>query len=68
MSKCVYMEITLDEYELPVAVADSVVELAKLIKISADTIYNVMYHNKVRGLKRCKYIKVELEEASDETT
>lgn len=58
----VYMEITLDKYELPVAVADSVKELAKLRNISADTIYNVMYHSKIKGFKRCKYIKIELEE------
>ena len=42
--------------------ADSVKELAKLRNISADTIYNVMYHSKVKGFKRCKYIKIELEE------
>ena len=58
----VYMEVTQDKYELPLAVADSVKELARLRNISADTIYSVMYHSRVKGFKRCKYIKVELEE------
>ena len=57
----VYMEVTQDKYELPVAVADSVKELAKLVGVKKDTIWTMINHAKNRGGK-CKYIKVELEE------
>lgn len=57
----VYMEVTKDKYELPVAVADSAKELGALIGLDAATIYSVMYHCKIKGFK-CKYIKVDLED------
>ena len=60
----VYMEITLDEYELPVAIADSVVELAKICKTSANTIKSTMSHvkNHTSSVKRSKYIKVQIDD------
>lgn len=57
----VYMEITLDKYELPVAVADSINELAALVNVKHTSIRVLMSRAKQRG-GRCKYIKVELEE------
>ena len=57
----VYMEVTQDKYELPVAVADSVRELAYVVGVKENTVCNIMSRAKKRG-GRCKYIKVELEE------
>ena len=57
----VYMEISKDKYELPVAIADSVEKLAKIRKVSANSIASRMYHCK-RGGYWCRYIKVEIED------
>ena len=57
----VYMEVTRDEFELPVAVADSWEELAVMRKISISSIYSIMSHCKMHGWK-CRYIKVEIED------
>ena len=57
----VYMEVTKDIYELPVAIADSVEKLAKIRKVSANAISSRMYHCKKRGYW-CRYLKVEIED------
>lgn len=56
-----YMEVTLDEYELPVVVADSVKELAEICHVSANTISSCISHEKSMG-KRTKYKKVVIED------
>ena len=38
MQRVVYMKVTRDEYELPVAVADTVVELAKICGVKVNSI------------------------------
>lgn len=58
----VYMAIDLDEYELPYAVADSVIELAQILGVNKNAIYSLMSHVKSGMYKRCRYIKVEIEE------
>lgn len=60
----VYMEVTLDEYELPVAIADSVIELAKMRNTTANTIKSTMSHvkNGTSNVKRSKYVKVHIDE------
>lgn len=39
-----WMKVTKDKYELPVAVADSATELAKILHTSPGTIYSSIYH------------------------
>lgn len=56
----VYMKVTKDEYELPVAIADSIAELAKMLGVTRQHIYDSMRHAKQRGHKT-PYIKVEIE-------
>lgn len=56
-----YMKVTLDKYEYPVAVAESVVELAKMVNVSTNTISSAMSHAKARG-NRCQYVRVEVED------
>ena len=56
-----YMRVTDDEYELPVAVADSIPALARLIGVKPSTIYGVMYAAQKHGYN-CVYVKVEVDE------
>ena len=59
----VYMKVTKDEYELPVAIADSIAELAKMLGVTRQHIYDSMRHTKQRGHKT-PYIKVEIEKGN----
>ena len=56
----VYMKVTNDEYELPMAVADSVASLAKGLGINPCVIYRSM--NSKNGI----YVKVEIDDWEDE--
>lgn len=60
-----WMEVTMDECELPVAVASSAEELARKIGKTTNNIYSAIYKAKVRGY-RSRYVKVEVEEENDE--
>lgn len=57
----IYMLITTDRYELPVAVADTVKELAFLIGVTENNIRSAMSKAKKRET-RCRYVKVVIEE------
>lgn len=57
MGEKIYMEITEDEYELPVVIADSRIELSKVAKVTKSTITKCLN----RGSKRSKYIEIDLE-------
>ena len=56
-----YMLITTDKYELPLAVADTVQELANILGENKNNIESCISHNRRGVSKRSKYIKVELE-------
>ena len=56
----VYMLITQDEYELPLAIADTAIELAQMLGIEASAIYCAISHAKTRGTKS-KFVKVKFE-------
>ena len=55
----VYMKISKDEYELPEAIADSAAELAKLLGVKEQSIFDSVRHSKSRG-HRGQYVKVEI--------
>ena len=57
----VYMEVTKDKYELPVAIADSCNELARIRNVNPNTISSMIYHCREKG-HRCRYVKVKIEE------
>ena len=57
----VYMKITQDKYELPEAVADSIIELARMCGVSWRTIDGALYRNK-RPKGPPKYIAVKIDE------
>ena len=56
----VYMVVTTDEYELPVAIGDTMTELARVANMKVRTIQSG-FHN-----RRKKYIKVDIGDLNDE--
>lgn len=52
-------KVTSDKYELPLAVADSVPELAKILGVSETSIYSSLSHNRKEG-RHTAYRKVEI--------
>lgn len=59
MKKFCYMMVTNDEYELPLAVADTIQQLADTVGTTKTAIEAAMYRAKKKG-KRCRYVKVLL--------
>lgn len=55
-----WLMVTTDKYELPLAVADSPRELAKLVGVSCQNIKTSIYLAKCGKIKYSKYIKVEV--------
>ncbi len=56
-----YLEITRDKYELPVAVAESPSELARMCRTTPKIICTALYNAKYFKTKRPRYIVVEVE-------
>ena len=62
VKKYIWLAVTADEYELPLAVADSARELGKMVGLSHNTIEVNAWRN-VSGIhKGRKFIKVPREE------
>lgn len=57
----VYMEVTNDEYELPVAVADTAKELAKLSRVDYSTVRRGLYKER-QGINGSRYKKIEIDD------
>ena len=55
-----YMKVTKDEYELPVAVADTKAELARMLGIKRDHVRSAFSHAK--KFKNPTYVVVEVED------
>ena len=55
VKNCCYMKVTNDKFRLPVAVADSAVELARLVGTTKNTVLSSISHG------TGPYEKVELE-------
>lgn len=60
MKKHLYMEITKDKYELPLAVAETIPELARITGKSSSGIRNAFHRAKTTGCK-IQYIKIEMD-------
>lgn len=56
-----YIEVSKDEYELPLAVADTIKELAKLRHISESTIFYNMSCEK-KGTRKSRFKKIVVED------
>jgi len=69
--KGVYMAVTADKYELPICLADTVVELARMCGTSENTIYSQISHRKHGKIINCglrtgqKYLRVEIDEGKN---
>ena len=59
----IWMMVSSDELELPLAVARSQAELARIIGIPAKNIASAISHAKKKGYKS-RYVKVEIEEGA----
>lgn len=55
----VYMQVTKDEYELPLAVADSIPKLAEMVGVKTQSIYDSMKNAKKYG-RKTPYKKVDI--------
>ena len=62
MKNTIYMKITTDEYELPLAIADSIGELAKMLGVTKNHISSAISHYKRGTTKSCCYVKVVLDD------
>lgn len=63
--ECFYMKVTNDEFELPLVIADSVVELAARTGTTPNTISSSIFHAKERG-SRCVYVKVPIADIEED--
>lgn len=61
-----WLEITMDDLELPLVVASSTEELARKIGKTTNNIYSAISHARVRGHKS-RYVKVEVEDDTVDT-
>lgn len=64
-SRHVYMMVTLDKYELPLAVADTAPELAEMVGVQVQTIYAAICRKKNQKKKigsraQTRYVKVRI--------
>ncbi len=66
MKRVIWMKVTNDEYELPVAVADSIGELAKILGTTNNSISSSMSHYRKGVTKKTLYKKVIIEEGEED--
>lgn len=62
MSNKLYLAVTPDEYELPLFVADSAVELAKMFSTTANVVSSCISHNSSGKKAGVKFIRIVVEE------
>lgn len=61
----VWMRITRDKYELPLAIADSAEELAEICNVERSTVASMASSYEKGKLKTSRYICVNVEEDED---
>ena len=59
----IYMAVTTDKFSLPLAVASSASELAKMLGVNENTVYRGIWNSKNR--KFPKYVMVEVDDGED---
>ena len=63
----IWLKVTNDKYELPVAVADSAEELAKLCGVKVNNIHSSRSHAKARGQQTWyRLVKVDDKEREED--
>lgn len=58
----VWILVTKDEFELPVAIADTAKELARICGVSNRTVISGALRSKSGKVKKSRYIKVEIDD------
>ena len=53
-----YLKVTKDRYELPVAIADSKAELADMLRVDRTSVYKGLKHHKGMSM----YVEVEVDD------
>lgn len=62
MKTKVYMQVTTDKYELPLAIADTAQELAEICGTTSGSIYTSC-SRRARGIyKKSRFVSVEIDE------
>ena len=64
MADYIYMEVTQDKYELPVAIASSSSELAKLCQTTANAIRQGI-HRRQNPKRWSRFVRVDVEEVTE---
>lgn len=57
-----YLKVTNDKYELPVAVADSAAELARMVGVKAQSVQACICGCRIRAGTNYGYYKIEVED------
>ncbi len=57
----IWMKVTSDKYELPLAVADTARELAEICGVKENNIVSAISHFKAKKHKRCKWVCVNVD-------
>ena len=60
VAKRIYMEVTRDKYSLPIAVADTAQELARMRGVETQQVYQAVA--KEYKIKKPRFVRVEIEE------
>lgn len=58
-----YMKVTKDKYEFPVAIADSAAELARMVGVKTQTVQSCICRTKPG--ENCGYFKVKVEDEDE---
>lgn len=61
----IYMAVTVDKYEFPLYIADTATELAKIMGISRQVIYDGISKKHNGRYKGIKFVKVEIDEEGE---
>lgn len=56
-----YMAVTTDKYELPIAIGDTAKELGKLLGVSANLIHSSISKNQTGKIRKMRFVKVDID-------
>ena len=61
MKMILYIMVTRDKYELPLAVDDTAAELARMVGVTTNAVLSGISKARKGKLKKAKYIRVEVD-------
>lgn len=57
-----YMAVTTDKYELPIAIGDTAGELGKIVGVSPNTIHSSISKNLSGKTRKMRFVKVKIDD------